>query len=63
MTANGRLELLLIASQQLRKHERENRNHLFEIERAIDEIQGGCACSHTDTVERWVTAYLAGSAA
>lgn len=56
-----RLEHLLIAQQALRKHEAENRNHLFEIERAIDEIQGGCPNSHTDTVERWVGLYLAGA--
>jgi hypothetical protein len=40
-----------------------NRLWLFEIERAIDEIQGGCPCSHTETVERFAAAYLAGGTA
>jgi hypothetical protein len=55
------LELLLIAAQSLRKHEAENRNHLFEIERAIELIQGGVTNSHTDCVMRWVSTYLAGA--
>ena len=58
-----RLELLLIAAQSLRKHEAENRNHLFEIDRAIELIQCGVTNSHTDCVENWVTAYLAEVAA
>lgn len=49
-----RLEELLVAQLQLRKHERENRHHLFEIERAIEELSCGYQCSHSDTVERWV---------
>jgi hypothetical protein len=53
-----RIELLLTAQMSLRKHERENRHHLFEIERAIDEITGGCSNSHTDCVERWVQILL-----
>jgi hypothetical protein len=56
------LEMLLIAAQSLRKHEAENRNHLFEIERAIELIQGGVTNSHTDCVMRWVSTYLAGAA-
>jgi hypothetical protein len=56
------LELLLIAAQSLRKHEAENRNHLFEIDRAIELIQGGVTNSHTDCVMRWVSTYLAGAA-
>jgi hypothetical protein len=55
------LEMLLIAAQSLRKHEAENRNHLFEIERAIELIQGGVTNSHTDCVMRWVSTYLAGA--
>lgn len=62
MIRDHSLELLLVASQQLRKHEAENRNHLFEIERAIDLIQGGVTNSHTDCVMRWVSTYLAGAA-
>ncbi len=53
------LELLLVAQMQLRHHPHVNPGHLFEIERAIDEIQGGCANSHTDCVLRWAHAYLA----
>lgn len=55
------LEMLLIAAQSLKKHEAENRNHLFEIERAIELIQGGVTNSHTDCVMRWVSMYLAGA--
>jgi hypothetical protein len=55
------LEMLLIAAQSLRKHEAENRNDLFEIERAIELIQGGVTNSHTDCVMRWVSTYLAGA--
>lgn len=59
-----RLEALLVAQQSLRcKCAQANRLWLFEIERAIDEIQGGCACSHTETVERWCRIFLAGMAA
>lgn len=56
------LEMLLIAAQSLKKHEAENRNHLFEIDRAIELIQGGVTNSHTDCVMRWVNTYLAGAA-
>lgn len=55
------LEMLLIAAQSLRKHEAENRNHLFEIDRAIELLQGGVTNSHTDCVMRWVSTYLAGA--
>lgn len=55
------LEMLLVAAQSLRKHEAENRNHLFEIDRAIELIQGGVTNSHTDCVMRWVSTYLAGA--
>lgn len=54
-----RLELLLIAQQRMRAYpDKANANNLFEIERAIDEIQGGCSCAHTECVERWVAAFL-----
>jgi hypothetical protein len=58
-----RLELLLVAQQALRsKDAKANRHHLFEIERAIDEIQGGCPNSHTDCVERWCRELVLGAA-
>lgn len=53
-----RLEALLVVQMSLRHHPHQNAGHLFEIERAIDEIQGGCSCSHTETVELWATQYL-----
>jgi hypothetical protein len=58
-----RLEALLVAQQRLRHQPLANTGHLFEIERAIDEIQGGCSCSHTETVEIWTAQFLAGVAA
>lgn len=55
-----RLEVLLVCQMALRSKSTEaNRHWLFEIERAIDEIQGGYANSHTETVERFANAYLA----
>jgi hypothetical protein len=58
-----RLEALLVAQQRLRHQPHENTGHLFEIERAIDEIQGGCSCSHTETVELWCSRFLQGATA
>jgi hypothetical protein len=58
MTSSIRLEALLMAQQELRFHPHVNPGHLFEIERAIDEIQGGCSCSHTETVERWAREFI-----
>lgn len=52
------LELLLVAQMRLRHHQHANPGHLFEIERAIDEIQGGDTNTHTDCVLRWCAAYL-----
>lgn len=54
-----RLELLLIVQMALRsKSTQDNRHWIFEIERAIDEVQGGCANSHTECVERFCAAYV-----
>lgn len=58
-----RLEHLLEAQCALRKHEKDNRHWLWEIERAIEELQGGWPNSHTDTVERFATALLNGATA
>lgn len=42
--------------------EKANRLWLFELERAIEELGSGFPTSHTDTVERWASAYLGGAA-
>lgn len=62
-TRHGRIEALLVVQQQLRHHPHANPGHLFEVERAIDELTGGESTSHTETVERWACAFLAAGAA
>lgn len=56
-TRHGRIEALLVAQMQLRHHPHVNPGHLFEVERAIDELAGGESTSHTETVERWACAF------
>ena len=52
-----RLELFLVVQMKLRNLHN-NRLMEFEVGKAIEEESSGCACSHTDTIERWCTAYL-----
>lgn len=58
-TRHRRIEALLVAQMRLRHHPHVNPGHLFEVERAIDELTGGACTSHTETVERWACAFLA----
>ena len=53
-----RLEELLEAQMRLRAHPDGNRHWIFEVERAIEEIQSGYPTSHSDTVELWAHAFL-----
>jgi len=62
MSRTSDLEEMLCVRQSLRQHERENRHWLYEIDRAVDEIQGGYPSGHTEIVQRFVSAYLAGAA-
>lgn len=57
-----RLEHLLIAQQQLRAAHND-RLMEFEVERAIEELGSGEPTSHTETIERWASQYLASQGA
>lgn len=56
-----RLEQLLVAQMELRRHPHANPGHLFEVERAIDELTDGWPNAHTACVEAWVAGYIGGA--